>query len=139
MAGSLTQAGATLALNRVFRNTGTSPTALYLGLATVAVTATDTLSSITELTTAGYTRRSVAFDAPTGSSPVSVDNTADVVFGPFTANPPAVAYAFLTDAASGTSGTIYARWTGSSTDAAITESITVRAGTLILNLTTVEA
>lgn len=129
MGGQFTTAGSDLAINKVMRNTGTSPTTLYLGLATVAVTDSSTLASITELTTAGYSRQTVTFVAPSGD-PSATSNTADVTFGPFSANPPAVAYAFLTDASSGTSGTIYAYWDGTSVDAASGESIVVRAGDL---------
>lgn len=130
MAGELTQAGSELALNRVLRNTGTSPTALYLGLATVAPTDTSTLATITEVTSTGYSRQAVTFSAPTGD-PSSVSNTADITFGPFTADPPAVAYAFVTDASAGTTGTIYYIWSGNTVDAGLNESIRVRAGSLV--------
>jgi hypothetical protein len=141
--GALTQAGANLAHNKVLRNSGTSPTTLYLGLATAVVGATSTLASITEVTTAGYARQPVAFSAPSGSSPVVAVNSADVTFTFSTdppADPPAISYAFLTDAASGTSGIIFARWTSPApVDAAVGESLRVAAGALVLNLSTVEA
>lgn len=133
MAGEFSTAGAELALNKVFRDSGTSPTTLYLGLATAALTDTSTLGTITEVSTAGYSRQTVAFDAPTGD-PSMVDNSADVTFGPFTADPPSVAYAFVTDAESGTTGTIYAYWSGTAVDAASSESIKVAAGALTFTL-----
>lgn len=133
MAGELTTAGANLALNRTFRNTGTSPTTLYLGLATVALTDASTLGDITEVSTAGYARQAVVFTAPAGD-PSAIENTAQIDFGPFSANPPAVAFAFVTDAASGTSGTIYAFWSGTSVDAGSGESIRVAAGDLDFTL-----
>lgn len=129
MGGQYTTAGSDLAINKTLRNTGTSPTTLYLGLATVALTDASTLASITEVTTAGYSRQTVTFVAPSGD-PSATSNTSDVTFGPFSANPAAIAYAFVTDAASGTVGTIYAYWDGSAVDAASGESIVVRAGDL---------
>ena len=133
MGGQYTTAGANLAIDKTLRNTGTSPTSLYLGLATVAVTDASTLASITEVTTAGYSRQAVTFSAPSGD-PSATANTADVTFGPFSADPPSIAYAFVTDAASGTSGTIYAYWDGAAVDAATSESIVVRAGDLDFTL-----
>ncbi len=113
MAGELSTAGADLALNRVFRNTGTSPTALYLGLATAAINDDSTLSTISEVTDAGYARQAVTFTAPAddGTGKRVVKNSADVIFGPWAANQPtAITYCFVTDAASGTTGTIWAWW-----------------------------
>lgn len=139
MAGGWTATGAALAQNRTLRNTGTAPTTLYVGLATVAVGATDTLSTITEVTTAGYSRQAVTFSAPSGTSPSAISNTAEITFGPFTADPPAVAYAFLTDAASGTAGSIYYRWTGTSVDAGLNESLRIAASSLVINEVTTSA
>lgn len=133
MAGQFTTAGSDLALNKVFRNTGTSPATLYLALATVALSDTTTLGTVTEVTTAGYSRQTVAFSAPAGD-PSAIENSATVTFGPFTADPPSVAYAFVTDAATGTVGTIYAYWDGTAVDAALNESIQVQAGALDFTL-----
>ena len=127
--GQFTTAGSDLAINKTLRNTGTSPTSLYLGLATAAVTDASTLASITEVTTAGYSRQAVTFTAPSGD-PSATANSADITFGPFSADPPSIAYAFVTDAASGTAGTIYAYWDGTAVDAGSGESIVVRAGDL---------
>lgn len=136
---ALSKAGAELALNSVCRNTGTRPTAWYIGLATSAVAAGTTLASVAELTTAGYARVAVTFNAPSGTSPVTVVQSADLTFGPFSADPPSTAYAFLTEAASGTSGSIWARWTGTAFDAGLGESVTIPAGTLSLYIATAEA
>ena len=133
MAGQLSQAGAVLALNKVFRNTGTSPAALYLGLATAAITDTDTLSTITEVATAGYSREGITFDAQAGD-PSAISNSVDVLFGPFSADPPAVGYCFVTDAASGTGGTIYAFWDGTAVDATTGDYIRIVAGDLDFTL-----
>lgn len=136
---ALTQAGAELAGNKVLRNTGTSPTTWYLGLATSAVSATTTLATVSEVTTAGYARQACTFNAPSGSNPVTFALAADEVFGPFSADPPSIGYAFLTDASSGTVGTIYARWSGVAVDAGNGESLTVKAGTLTIYIATAEA
>lgn len=138
MAGGWTSAGAQLVLNRILRNTGTVPTTLYLGLATVAVTATDTLGTITEVTTAGYARQTVAFAAASGTNPSTVSNSGSVTFT-FSADPPSIAYAFLTDAASGTSGNIFYRWSGTAVDAGMGESIEIAASALVVNEATVAA
>jgi hypothetical protein len=113
MPGELSNAGADLALNRVFRNTGTSPTALYLGLATAAINDSSTLSTISEVTDSGYSRQAVTFSAPAddGAGKRVVKNSADITFGPWAANQPsAITYCFVTDVQTGTSGTIWAWW-----------------------------
>jgi hypothetical protein len=138
MAGGWTGSGAQLLLNRILRNTGTVPTTLYLGLATVAVTATDTLSTITEVATAGYARQAVTFAAASGTNPATVSNSGAVTFT-FSADPPSVTYAFITDAASGTSGTIFYRWTGTAVDPGTGESIEVAIGALVVNELTTPA
>ena len=105
----------------------------------MAVTATDTLATITEVTSAGYTREAVTIGAPSGTDPVVVANTNVVTFGPFTANPPPVGFAFLTDAASGTVGSVLARWSDTAEDAELNESLEVAIGALVLGLDTTEA
>lgn len=136
--GAFTKAGAELLLNRGMRNTGSAVTQWYLGLATVAVTATDTLGTITEVSTAGYSRQPVTIGAPSGTDPVIVASTGAAVFGPFSADPPSVAYGFLTDAASGTTGIIGARWTDAAEDAGTSESLSVPAGEMQIGIDTTE-
>lgn len=130
MAGQFTTVGANRALDRVFRQAGET---LYLGLATAPLDDNSTLASITELTTSGYTREVIAFAAPTGD-PSLISNTAEIRFGPLVDDPPAVAHAFVTDAASGTTGTILAYWSGTIVDAVAEESITVPVGNLTFTL-----
>lgn len=132
MSGALNEAGATLALNKVFRNTGTSPSTLYAGLATVAIDKDDTLAQITELSTSGYTREVITFGAPTTGNDgtddyVEVANDLEAVFD-LSADAPSVAFGFVTDASAGTSGTIYWRGTGSAVDPASTEDIKLAVG-----------
>lgn len=126
MAGEFSNAGADIALNKVFRDAGVT---LYMGLATVPVTDGMDLSQITEVSSAGYARKQVVFTAPAGD-PRQVENNAQIEFGPFTADPPAVAYAFCTDVAAGAVGAIRSHWAGNVVDAALNESIRIAAGAL---------
>jgi hypothetical protein len=82
----------------------------FLGLA-VAIPDSDIgLDTIAEVTTPGYSRVEVAWSAPTGS-PVSIANSADIQFGPVTADMGSAAtYAFLTEASSGTTGSVLYIW-----------------------------
>lgn len=81
----------------------TAPRTTYFGLATALSLDTDpTLSNISEVTTPGYARVAVAWDAATGT-PVFVDNTSDLTIGPVTADSPPAGFAFLTDASTGNS------------------------------------
>ena len=111
MAGSLTDYAEELALNMLFRNTGTMPSAIYLGLSTSLVDETSTLASITEEDDSGYARQTVTFAAPaqSGTGPAEVENDAQIEFGPWTvaADLP-ITHAFLCDAETGTSGNILA-------------------------------
>jgi hypothetical protein len=122
--GSFTNAGATLALNFLFRirNTATRPTRLYLGLAKTAgtITRASTLTNIAafEVADANYAR--LALDngsstdylgAPSDSgSNMQITNSAQTfTFGGagFATGSEAVNQAFICDASSGTSGTVY--------------------------------
>lgn len=115
MSGELSNAGADLLLNALFRrDTNPSwPTSLYLGLATAAVADTTALSAVTEASDATYARQQLTssnMGAPADVSGVeTVKNSATVSFS-FTTGGTAITYAFLTDAASGTSGSVYAWW-----------------------------
>src|SRR6266542_3976091 len=82
----------------------------FLGLA-VAIPDSDIgLDTIAEVTTAGYARMQTTWSAPTGT-PVSIANSASIAFGPVTADMDTAAlYAFLTDASSGTTGTVLYVW-----------------------------
>ena len=104
MAGNLTDAGETLALNLLFRNAATPPTDIYLGLATAAVGDADDLSTITEEDDGAYSRQAVTFTTPAdnGSGATETTNDAAIEFGPWGADADnAITYAFLTDAQTG--------------------------------------
>lgn len=82
----------------------------YLGLAVAVPDDTITLATLAEVTTAGYARVLVTWAAPTGT-PISTTNSASVQFGPVTVDmDTAATYAFLTEASSGTTGTVLYLW-----------------------------
>jgi hypothetical protein len=82
----------------------------YLGLAVAIPDSNITLATLAEVVTAGYARVQVTWAAPAGT-PMSITNSASVQFGPVTADMDSAApYAFLTDASSGTTGTVLYVW-----------------------------
>lgn len=82
----------------------------YLGLAIAIPDEPITLATLAEVTTAGYARVQVTWTAPAGS-PIAIPNSASVQIGPVTADmDTAAAYAFMTEAASGTTGTVLYVW-----------------------------
>ena len=134
MSGQLSTAGANIALDAATGRATQSSRTVYLALLTVAPTDSTPLSSMTELTTAGYSRQACAWSAPSGDPSLS-SNTATITFGPFSADPPSVAYAALVSSSSGTSGDFIAYWTADvAQDATTGQSIQVSAGALTLAL-----
>lgn len=82
----------------------------YLGLAVAIPDEPITLATLAEVTTAGYARVQVTWAVPTGS-PMAILSSASVQFGPVTADmDTAATYAFLTEASSGTTGTVLYVW-----------------------------
>lgn len=97
MAGYLTPVGKATALNAL------AGVGLYVGLAqTLGLDSPPTLTNISEVVTAGYSREAVTWTSATVAD-TFLNNTAATQFGPVTADMPPAAYAFLTNAASGTS------------------------------------
>lgn len=134
MSGQLSTAGANIALDAATGRATQTARTVYLALLTSAPSDSTTVASMVELTTAGYSRQACAFTAPTGDPSLS-SNSATITFGPFTADPPSVAYAALVSSASGTSGDFIAYWTADvAQDATTGQSIQVTAGTLTLSL-----
>ena len=134
MSGQLSTVGANIALDAATGRATQSSRTVYLALLTVAPTDSTTLSSMTELTTAGYARQACTWSAPAGDPSLS-SNTATITFGPFSADPPSVAYAALVSSSSGTSGDFIAYWTADvAQDATTGQSIQVSAGALTLAL-----
>lgn len=89
-----------------------APRTTYLGLAFVMpIGENPTLLNISEVNTAGYGRVAIPWAAPT-TDPVVQSSNADVQFPAFTADMASAAdYAFLTDVAAGTGGSILYVWT----------------------------
>lgn len=134
MPGQLSTVGANIALDAATGRVTQSARTVYLALVTVAPSDSTTVATMTEVTTAGYARQSCAFSAPTGD-PSTSSNSATITFGPFTADPPSVAYGVLVSTASGAAGDLIAYWTADvARDAALGESIQVAAGGLTISI-----
>lgn len=101
-------------LEAIAGRTSISSTTVYLGLARELPVdpLTTTLSTLIEVTTAGYVRKSVpVFDPASTTGPIQILVSSDFSFNPLTEDmvDPAL-YAFLTDASSGVSGLIHYVW-----------------------------
>lgn len=112
----------------------------YLGLLTTAPASTDpTLASLVEPTSsAGYARQAVTWAAPSTdvNGVTTTANSLAVLLGPFTGSGglAACVYAFLTTAASGTSGDVVELFPlAASLTAAQNESVQVSIGALVLS------
>lgn len=134
MAGKLSTVGDNIALDAATGRAAAAARTTYLCLLTAAPTDASTMATMAELTTAGYARQTCAWTAPTGQ-PASSNNSAQLTFGPFTADPPNVTHAALVSAATGTVGDFLAYWTlDVAKDAAINESIQVAVAGLVMTL-----
>lgn len=129
MAGELSTVGANIALDAVTGRATQTARTVYLMLLTSAATDATTLATMAEVTTAGYARQSLTWSAPSGD-PSSTNITAQVTFGPFTADPPNVPNCAMGSASSGTSGDFLTHWAlDVAKDAASGESIQFAATT----------
>lgn len=83
MANNLTDYGEVLALNLMFRNTGTMPSAWYLAVYTAAPG--EAAATGTEVSTSGtaYARQALTFGAPTSGAGITATTNAQT-FGPAT-------------------------------------------------------
>jgi hypothetical protein len=134
MAGEASSVGAGLALDAMSGRATATARTMYLALLTAAPTDATTVATMTEVTTAGYSRQACAFSAPSGDPRVS-SNTALLTFGPFSADPPNVTHSALVSSASGTSGDLTYFWTwDNARDAANGDSLTVAIGALVMQL-----
>ena len=134
MPGQLSTVGANVALDAVTGRATQTARTTYLALLTAAPSDSTTVATMTEVTTAGYSRQACTFAAPS-SDPSITSNTATITFGPFSADPPNVPYVALVSSASGTGGDFLAYWTADvARDAANGESIQIAAGGLTLSL-----
>lgn len=110
--------------------------AAYIGMVTVAISDTDTLSTITEPTYTGYARKALAVAGADWNAAASgtATNANAIAFAACTAGSSTVVGWFLTDAASGTSGTISLYGTCASTTISTTATpATFAAGSLSLS------
>lgn len=110
MSGELANEGADFALNILFRHTGTTPAAVYLGLATVTIVDTDTLATITEEDDAEYERKEITFGAPADVGGVQkIKNSGAIAFDAWGADASEITDCFITDVVSGTGGVLISR------------------------------
>lgn len=137
MAGEFSDVGSGYALDIVTgRAAGPGARTTYLALLSAAPTDTSTTGAMNEISTAGYARQSVAWDAPAlvGGVPTT-DNTSQITFGPFSADPPNVTHCALVSSSSGSGGDFIFWWAlDTAKDAAINESIQFNAGALTIAL-----
>ncbi len=132
MPGEASTVGANFALDAITRRVaGPAAATMHLALLTAAPTDGTTLGTMAEVTTAGYARQPVGWTAPSGD-PSSSSNSAQLTFGPFTADPPNVTHCALVSPASGTTGDFLFHWAlDVAKDAAVNESITFAVGALV--------
>lgn len=135
MAGQASLAGATIALDAMTGRATQTARTMYLALLTVAPVEGETPATMTEVSTAGYARQSVAWTAPSGD-PRTTSNSGTITFGPFSADPPNVPYCALVSSSSGTSGELVMYWTlDTAKNADINESIQAAIGALTMSQT----
>lgn len=134
MAGEASNFGAGAALDAMTGRATQTARTTYLALLSAAPGDTTTLATMTEITTAGYARQSVAWSSPTGD-PRSTSNSSAVTFGPFTADPPNVTHVALVSASSGTTGDFIYYWALDTARDGITgDSLQFAAGALVMTL-----
>ena len=134
MPGEFSTAGANIALDAATGRATQTARTMYLALLTAAPSDSTTMATMTEVSTAVYARQACAFTAPSGD-PSSTSNSAQITFGPFTADPPNVTHCALVSAATGTSGDLVMHWAlDVAKDAATNESIQVAIGGLVMTL-----
>jgi hypothetical protein len=132
MAGEFSDVGAGYALDIVTgRNAGPGARTTYLALLTAAPSDTTTLATMSEVSTSGYARQAVTWSAPALDTGVmTTKNSAQLTFGPFTADPPNITHCALVSASSGTTGDFLAWWSlTAAKDPAINESLQFAATT----------
>lgn len=126
--------GAQAAVDALTGRTTLSGRTTYLALLTALPTSTTTLSTMTELSDAGYTRESVTWVAPTNADPPVSVNLGAIDFGPFVGNPPNVVAVALVSVGAGTSGDFLGWWdTGAGIDSEPGNVVRIGDGALTLN------
>lgn len=134
MPGEFSQRGAEIALDAWSGRAAQAQRSSYLALLTAAPADNAAISALAEITTAGYSRQAVTWGAPSGD-PTVIANSAPIVFGPFSADPPNVTHVALVSSASGTTGDFLGWWAlDTAKDAAVGESIQFNVGALTMSL-----
>lgn len=134
MPGEASTVGAGKALDAITGRATATARTTYLALLTAAPGDATTIATMSELSTAGYSRQAVTWSTPSGD-PQATSNTAAITFGAFTADPPNVTHLALVSAASGTTGDFLYYWTADTArDAATGDSISVAIGALTMSL-----
>lgn len=112
MPGEFSDVGASYALDIVTgRAAGPGARTTYLMLLSAAPSDTTTLASMTEISTAGYARQAITWTAPALDGGVMTTKlSAQLTFGPFTADPPNITHCACGSASSGTTGDFLAHW-----------------------------
>jgi hypothetical protein len=141
MAGYLTNYGLARALKAGLGQSVAAAAGMYLGLTTILPDTSEpggegqaTLAqwNENEPNMDGYARQAVTWGDP-GSSPVGIANAATISFGPFLDDLPEIAYCFLCDAESGTTGNVLAYWSlTTARDVGVGDSLQCVAGQLSL-------
>lgn len=133
MPGQASSRGSAIMLDAASGRATQTARTTYLALLTAAPTDATTLATMTEVTTAGYSRQAVTWSDPGASSETS-SNTNAITFGPFTADPPNVTHCALVSAATGTTGDLIWYWTlDAARDAASGDSISVAVSALSMS------
>ncbi len=134
MAGELSTVGAGRGLDAVTGRATATARTTYLALLSAAPTDASTMATMTEVTTAGYSRQAVTWSTPAGD-PQQTKNSVAITFGPFTADPPNITHAALVSAVSGTSGDFLYWWTlDTARDGITNDSLSVAIDALVAQL-----
>lgn len=132
MPGEPSTFGAGVMLDAVNGRATQTARTTYVALLTSAPTDATILSTMAEVTTAGYSRVAATWAAPSGD-PASSSNTNVLTFGPFTADPPNITHCALVSAASGTVGDFLYWWAlGTARDGISGDSASFAAGALVM-------
>ena len=109
MAGQMANEGKEKALNFLFRDQDSPLGTVYVGLAYIPISSSDSLGDVYEETDTAYERQEITFGEPQeNGDEVSIENTNTVQFPPFDEANNDISWAFITDVADGTGGLLLA-------------------------------
>ena len=127
----LSSAGGAIALAAVTAGTN------YLALLTFPPNDATLMTTMTEVTTAGYARQTMLasnWTTPTGQ-PSTSSNIASIVFGPFTVATVLISWLALVSASSGTTGTLTMYWSlNSPLSFSPGQTLTIPANALVMSI-----